>query len=193
MAKHSRVLPAVQGDELTEALRSTGWKRVKTPPEVDHPLTDAVWRNEEADAFVAWIDERNDIGLYYGHVFGDGWAAGLKALVGTKLMIDGKTCIKTIQNAEKVSELGSAARALGFLAVGAFDADVHKVLSGLLASDNVDLQRDALAGISFSAWPQFESALDALIANPSTRTDVREEAEVLKENLAESNWSEDLR
>lgn len=88
---------------------------------------------------------------------------------------------------------GRLARALGVLACGPFDADVDQVLSGLLGSKKTDLQFDALTSIAMSAWPQFEGALDSMVANPDAGTLVREDAQAIKKEQAWSRWNENVR
>ena len=189
----SRVLPALHGKDLDQALSQEGWRRVQEPPELAEADVESVWRHESADAFVAWIDDREVAEHYYGLVFGAGVEAALQSLYATGAMIDARTGIKTIQHADTVAELGSAARALGLLAVGPFDREVYKVLSGLLALDNVDLQFEALTGISLSAWPQFEQDLEAIIRKPGADPAVREDAQSIAQEQAESHWNEEFR
>lgn len=193
MAKKSRVLPAKHGDELHAALEKSGWHRAETPTPFVEANVQSVWKHDAADAYVAWVDDQEISEHLYGLVFGPGFEAGLASLRATGWMIEGKAGIATIQHATNVNELGSAARALGLLAVGPFDADVHKVLAGLLNSKSTDLQFDALTGIAMSAWPQFEPALDALIAAPDTDPKVREDAEAIKQEQAESDWNAEFR
>lgn len=196
LPKLTRVLPAKQRDDLYRVLEAAGWRR-EGGPGVDLPTATvpvaSVWSAPPPlQAQAAWFDD-DLLRHFYGIVWGIDRDAAAQALRDTGWMIDGAGAIRAIQHASRVDQLCSTALALGLLAQGPFDGDVHKVLVGLLHSANVDLQFDAVAAIGLSAWPQFEAELAALAADPAIDPELRDEAQTVLSDQRASNWNAWLR
>jgi hypothetical protein len=189
-----RVLPAIQHDKLYEQLEARGWRRVEGAPPADpHAKVVSTWGHDGIDARVSWVDDRELARHFYGIVYGPEAQRALERLVADAWAITAERGISAIQHATTAEQLGTAARALGLLAIGPFDQDVFDVLSGMLTSGHAALQLDALTGLMFSAWPQFEPAVASLAADEAADAAVRAEAADVLEAQRESGWNRELR
>lgn len=189
-----RVLPALQGERLYEALTAQGWICVPPAKHLNAPGEIAsTWTHPGISACVSWVDDQEYSKRFYGLVYGDDAAAAVARLSTDAWLISPERGIASIQEATTIEHLGTAARSLGILACGAFQQEVFDVLVGMLQSGNAELQMDALTGVMFSAWPQFDPVLQQLASDPTTDQSVREEAQEVLSQQRETDWNADLR